>query len=400
MRQPIRGERKCRSPVSRSPRTRWASPRGRRRHDRRRRADAGPRRRDEAPARRSGGDRCSGRVGIRFLCHLRLPQQDCRRTGLEARREARRPARPGPSPGQGCGEPGRLADVRQDRHLPGDRFRIGGVPGGSVRDGQGAAWRRAGGSAHVRAGIRGGAVPASLGRRSDRTSRTQLLNRIFISGPSMGNEGPGYHGSNPGAPRLIAVAKRIFMKVEAQQAPAEPVEAEKEQRPVLLPWLTALFLGSAALGLFFLISPALTGERYYKVGFHANPQMYARQILLLFIPYAFALRAWRKGARVPMYLLLGGAILLHLIVLFAPPPQSQDFYQYLFYGRMQAVHGANPYVDLPSKFWADSWIPWTRWHNQTSVYGPVWMLITWGVVKTAGNSMTLAFVELKLVILA
>jgi hypothetical protein len=185
------------------------------------------------------------------------------------------------------------------------------------------------------------------------------------------------------------------MHVEAQK-----VDGETGQRPLLLPWLAVLFLGSTALGLYFLIAPALTGQLYYRVGFQANPQMYARQILLLFIPYAFALRAWRKGARLPMWLLLAGAILLHLIVLFAPPPQSQDFYSYLFYGRMQAAHGANPYIDLPNTFWADAWFPWTRWHNQTSVYGPVWMLIVWGVVKTAGSSMTLAFVELKLVIMA
>jgi hypothetical protein len=198
------------------------------------------------------------------------------------------------------------------------------------------------------------------------------------------------------------------MKLE-EQAEAAPPRTEsragkrfvagKRRQNLLLLSLVVLFLGSATLGLFFLISPALTGERYYRVGFHANPYAYVRQVLLLFVPFGLAVWAWRKGARVPAYLLFGGAVLLHLIVLFAPPPQSQDFYSYLFYGRIQAAHGANPYVDLPSRFWADPWFAWTRWHDATSVYGPVWMLITWGVVKTAGNSMTLAIVELKLVIL-
>jgi hypothetical protein len=178
------------------------------------------------------------------------------------------------------------------------------------------------------------------------------------------------------------------------------VDSEPRQRTPLVPWLVVLFLGSAALGLYFLIAPALTGHQYYKVGVHAKAYIYMRQILPLFIPYGLALLAWRRGARVPLYLLLGGAVVLHLIVLFAPPPQSQDIYQYLFYGRMQAAHGANPYTILPSTFWADPWFPWTRWHNQTSVYGPAWMLVTWGVAKTAGRSMVLAFVELKLVILA
>src|SRR5207245_2073510 len=96
--------------------------------------------------------------------------------------------------------------------------------------------------------------------------------------------------------------------------------------------------------------------------------------------------AWRRGSRVSVRWLLGGAILLHILVLFAPLPQSQDFYQYLFYGRMQAAHGANPYLLQPSTFWADNWFPWIRWSDQTSVYGPVWMLVTWGVAKASlGN---------------
>jgi Glycosyltransferase family 87 len=177
-------------------------------------------------------------------------------------------------------------------------------------------------------------------------------------------------------------------------------DVRQGQRTVLLPWLIVLFIGSAALGLKFLIGPALSGERYYKVAYHATPYMYVKEMLILFIPYGLALWAWRKGKRVPVFLLLGGAVILHLIVLFAPPPQSQDIWSYLFYGRIQAAHGANPYVAVPSQFWADPWFPWTRWHDAASVYGPVWMLITWGVAKTAGNSMTLAFVEMKLVILA
>jgi hypothetical protein len=168
----------------------------------------------------------------------------------------------------------------------------------------------------------------------------------------------------------------------------------------LLPWLVVLFVGSAALGLYFLITPALGHGRYYKVGYKTTPYVFTKQILLLFIPYALALWAWRRGKRVSVAVLFGGALLLHLIFLFAPPPQSQDFYQYLFYGRIQAAHGGNPYINFPGQYWADPWFPWTRWHGWASVYGPAWMLVTWGVAKAAGRSLTLAVIELKLVILA
>jgi hypothetical protein len=168
----------------------------------------------------------------------------------------------------------------------------------------------------------------------------------------------------------------------------------------IMPWLAALFLGSAAIGAWFLIKPAIDGGRYYKVGFNRTTYEYSREVLLLFVPYALTIWAWRRGHRVSLKWLLGGAIVLHILVLLAPLPQSQDLYQYLFYGRMQAVHGANPYVLNPSIFWADRWFPWIRWSDQTSVYGPVWMLTAWGAAKAAGNSLALGFVLLKGIVLA
>src|SRR5213596_11740 len=154
-------------------------------------------------------------------------------------------------------------------------------------------------------------------------------------------------------------------------------------RPSLLPWLILLFLGSATLGAWFLIGPALGSGPYYRVGWNRTAFEFSHQILLLFIPWGLALFAWRRGARTSTRLLVGGAVLLHLIVLFAPPPQSQDLWQYLFYGRMQAVHGANPFVANPSSFWADPWFPWIRWNTQPSVYGPAWILLAFSVVKMA-----------------
>jgi hypothetical protein len=169
----------------------------------------------------------------------------------------------------------------------------------------------------------------------------------------------------------------------------------------LAPWLVLLFLGSAAMGAWFLIGPALAHpDRYYVVGYNRTTYEYTRQLLPLFIPYALALFAWRRGSRVPLWVLLAGAAVLHILVLFAPLPQSQDFYQYLYYGRMQAAHGANPYLIAPSTFWADPWFAWIRWSNQTSVYGPAWMLTTWGVAKAAGLSLARAFIMLKLIVIA
>jgi hypothetical protein len=180
----------------------------------------------------------------------------------------------------------------------------------------------------------------------------------------------------------------------------EQPSAGKGHPPTVWPWLTVLFVAGAALGAWFLIGPALAATPYYRVGHNRTAYEYNWAVLALFVPYALALWAWRRGARAPMWALLGGALVLHLLVLFAPPPQSQDFYQYLFYGRMHAIHGANPYVISPRALWADPWFPWIQWNAQLSVYGPAWILASSAVVKVAGGGLATAYVAMKLVILA
>lgn len=185
------------------------------------------------------------------------------------------------------------------------------------------------------------------------------------------------------------------MKLDPTQAEAPPA---RQTSP--LPWLVLLFLGGAALGASFLIGPALGGDTYYRSVLNRMTYGYNRQVLLLFVPYSLALLAWWRGGRVSVRVLLGGAILLHLLVLFAPLPQSQDFYQYLFYGRMQSAYGANPYVVQPVRFWLDGWYALIRWPTQTSVYGPVWSLLSFGVAKAAGSNITTAIVLMKSAIFA
>jgi len=186
----------------------------------------------------------------------------------------------------------------------------------------------------------------------------------------------------------------LLMDVDVARADGSAGQAS------LLPGLVVLFLALAAVGAWFLIGPAVGGGRYFKVGYNRTAYEYTRMLLPTFIPYAAVLWAWRRGYRAPLWMLLTGAAVLHVLVLFAPLPQSQDFYQYLFYGKMQVVHGANPFVVNPSVFWADRWFPWIRWNTQPSVYGPAWILVSAGVVKAAGSSLASAFVGLKLVILA
>lgn len=187
-------------------------------------------------------------------------------------------------------------------------------------------------------------------------------------------------------------------------AASPPIGSPTRWHPRLRPWLAVLFVGSVALAVWFLIAPTRGPEAaqgYYRAQIFASTYRYRWAILPLFVPWAIALFAWHRGERVPIGTLAAGAVVLHLLVLFAPPPQSQDVWQYLFYGHMQAAHGANPYVVQPVAFYQDPWFSARiHWPTQTSDYGPVWTMLTAGIAAAAPGSILRAFALYKVVVLA
>jgi glycosyl transferase family 87 len=159
--------------------------------------------------------------------------------------------------------------------------------------------------------------------------------------------------------------------------------------------LTASFVGLVGFSLFFLIRPLLDPGSAYRPRPPGTTQAYGYLVVAAFVPYAAAVWAARRGVRLRWA--LGGTVLLHLLVLPAALSQSQDLYAYLFYGKMWAVHGANPYLDLPLRFASDPWFPWVRWPDQPSVYGPLWTILTAGPAWVGRASLPVAFALTKVV---
>jgi hypothetical protein len=153
--------------------------------------------------------------------------------------------------------------------------------------------------------------------------------------------------------------------------------------------LAAAFLALLGFSLFFLVRPALDPAPAYRPRPPGTTQAYSFLVVAAFLPYAAAVWAARRGVRLRWA--LGGTVLLHAVVLPAALSQSQDLYAYLFYGKMWAVHGANPYIDLPLRFAADPWFPWVRWPDQPTVYGPLWTIVTAGPAWVGQASLPLAF---------
>ena len=106
-----------------------------------------------------------------------------------------------------------------------------------------------------------------------------------------------------------------------------------------------------------------------------------------FIAYVagLGLLARRPSRMLPVALL---ALAIQLAPLGAPLLLSTDAWTYWGYGRIAAVHEANPYDDEPSQFPNDPSFPFigTEWHDTTSVYGPAFTLASEPIAEAAGAS--------------
>jgi hypothetical protein len=115
---------------------------------------------------------------------------------------------------------------------------------------------------------------------------------------------------------------------------------------------------------------------------------------LLYLAGLFVVR--RRGASVVVVCALAAAI--QLVPLAGPLLISRDVYAYWAYGRVAAVHHANPYGVAPGHFVAD---PADRamapvWRNSKSVYGPVFSAASAGLAATSGRSAETAALAYRL----
>jgi hypothetical protein len=155
-----------------------------------------------------------------------------------------------------------------------------------------------------------------------------------------------------------------------------------------------------AFDAFALIRPLFAKAGYYAPRPHATGYTYTWLVLVLFAPYATAVwAAGRMDGPSPRSVLIAiVAVTLPLIA--APLIQSQDLFQYLFYGRMQVVHGVNPYVVPPDAFVRDPWFSHVAWPAQRSVYGPAWSLLMAATVWATGGSLVAATLLAKTIVIA
>lgn len=107
--------------------------------------------------------------------------------------------------------------------------------------------------------------------------------------------------------------------------------------------------------------------------------------------YVLAFLLVRRSA-VRIWAVTAIAIAIQLAPLSGPLLFSTDVYTYWTYGRMEAIHGANPYADSPLAFSKDPPFPFVGegLANTTSIYGPGFTALSSLHARVSGNSPRVA----------
>ncbi len=87
------------------------------------------------------------------------------------------------------------------------------------------------------------------------------------------------------------------------------------------------------------------------------------------------------------WIVSGFALLFRLTLFLLPGLFSTDVFSYVMYGRIAAIHNANPYVDVPDNFPDDPFLGWVFpfWRATPTVYGPLWTDFSWLLSKVTGE---------------
>jgi hypothetical protein len=116
--------------------------------------------------------------------------------------------------------------------------------------------------------------------------------------------------------------------------------------------------------------------------------------LVLVATAALAWCAFREADRptLPAGFVFVVAAVLAILAVLCPPHGSRDVWAYVMYGRIHAVHHANPYVALPQEFSADPFFDRMApyWWKTTSVYGPWFTLLSSAIAGLGRHSAFLS----------
>ncbi|MDQ3706847.1 MAG: hypothetical protein M3437_16820 [Chloroflexota bacterium] len=124
----------------------------------------------------------------------------------------------------------------------------------------------------------------------------------------------------------------------------------------------------------------------------AGLALYMLVLVFLFAVYVAAIR-WAGRQRLSVWAsrrlfrrLMGVTAGLLLLLLVTREIYAVDVFAYSWFGRIFAVFGDNPYVNVPLEYAGTDtagWLPYLYWQDLPAPYGPLWLILAGGVATVA-----------------
>jgi hypothetical protein len=112
------------------------------------------------------------------------------------------------------------------------------------------------------------------------------------------------------------------------------------------------------------------------VGDRLLANQYGRLMMGMFAAYVVVVLVARW---VPLPVIVGAIVILHVLFVLSPPVGSTDVTNYVSYARLGAVHGLSPYHFVPAAVTHDAAYHWVTWPDYRSPYGPLFTLLSYAV---------------------
>ena len=106
--------------------------------------------------------------------------------------------------------------------------------------------------------------------------------------------------------------------------------------------------------------------------------------------------ALQARGRIAWLIVLSGALVFSVTMLFLQPFDADDIFDNIMHGRILGVYGANPFMDVARQFPDDPFFSYVAWRRTPSAYGPIWEVLAGGVAWLAGNGVIANVLAFKL----
>ncbi len=128
----------------------------------------------------------------------------------------------------------------------------------------------------------------------------------------------------------------------------------------------------------WLSGPTGVLTSWFTASTHTQRVLFTAVIATMLVAYLIVAYS---APRLRRFWVLGAIVAMHLIFFLSPPLTLSDVFNYLNYGRMEALYHLNPYVTIPAlEPHSDPTFLLSNWHGLLSPYGPLFTLFTMALV--------------------